>query len=225
MSEFVIVPSPLLGPPSWSPTADRLAAAGPEASVAQTSGSDGAVYPWAKCARRILETEPISPDAILVGHSASGVLIAELATLTPVRALIFVDANIPPASGAAVAGDEEFVRFVHSLADDDGALPLWTRWWGPDALRGLFPDAEAFAELESKLPRMNASWFESAIDLNPWSDVPAGYVQTSAMFAPQAEDARRRGWPVRQLDGTHLHPLLAPEETAEAVLSVAREIG
>ena len=43
------------------------------------------------------------------------------------------------------------------------------------------------------------------------------YIQTSARFAPSARDAQQRGWQVRTLAGTHLHPLIAARDTADAL--------
>jgi hypothetical protein len=43
----------------------------------------------------------------------------------------------------------------------------------------------------------------------------------SAGYEPAAAQARQRGWPVEELPGTHLHPLVAPAEVAAAILSLA----
>jgi hypothetical protein len=80
----------------------------------------------------------------------------------------------------------------------------------------LSRDAAAFARFESGLPRMHVGWFDDAIELADWDHVPAGFIQTSAIYDHAAAAAQRRGWPVANLQGTHLHPTLHPAETADA---------
>jgi hypothetical protein len=74
------------------------------------------------------------------------------------------------------------------------------------------------------LPRITLSWFDDVIDLAPWDHVPAGYIQVSAIYDHAAEEALRRAWPVRRMQGTHLHPTLKPDETAAAIQAVCREL-
>jgi hypothetical protein len=81
-----------------------------------------------------------------------------------------------------------------------------------------------FATFEAELPQMNLLRFDDEIELRSWDHVPAGFVQTSAIYEHAATEALRRGWPVRQLSGTHLHPTLQPEETAAAIAAIAREL-
>ena len=65
--------------------------------------------------------------------------------------------------------------------------------------------------------------FDDAVEVPPWQALHAGYVQTSDRFSHEAEKARERGWPVVVLKGTHLHPLLKPQETIDAILEVTRQ--
>jgi hypothetical protein len=63
-----------------------------------------------------------------------------------------------------------------------------------------------------------------AVETPAWSALRAGYIQLSARFARTAADARTRGWPVVAIQGTHLHPLLAPVETADAIAAVVKQL-
>ncbi len=88
----------------------------------------------------------------------------------------------------------------------------------------LARDPAAFTHFESELPRMHVEWFDDTIALESWDHIPAGYIQTSAIYDHAATEAERRGWPVTRLQGTHLHPTLRPEETADAILAMSRRI-
>ena len=96
------------------------------------------------------------------------------------------------------------------------------RWLvGIDILMG---DPNAFAQFESGLPRMHITWFDETIDLARWDHIPAGFIQTSGIYDHATVEARRRGWPVMNLQGTHLDPTLRPAETANAIASIARRL-
>lgn len=57
----------------------------------------------------------------------------------------------------------------------------------------------------------------------PPFDGLCGYVLLSATYAGDADEAHRRGWPVRRLDGHHLWPLVEPARVADAVKEVLAE--
>jgi hypothetical protein len=71
----------------------------------------------------------VDEEPFLVGHSSASTLVADLATKMPVRGLIIVDGDIPPASGSAAPVRASFREFISGLADQDGLLPPWSQWW------------------------------------------------------------------------------------------------
>ena len=167
----------------------------------------------------------------MVGHSSASALVVDLATRLPARAVIIVDGDVPPPSGAAFPVRPALLDFIKGLAEPDGMLPIWSKWFENDRARAalvgidaLARDAAAFAQFEAGLPRMHVSWFDEAIELADWSHIPAGYIQTSAIYDHATAEAQRRGWPVANLHGTHLHPSLQPAETADAVLAMSRQL-
>jgi hypothetical protein len=150
-------------------------------------------------------------EPIVVGHSSASALVADLATKLPVAGIIIVDGDVPPSQGTA--------------------FPIWSKWFARDPRRMslvgldiLASDPAAFARFESGLPRMHIAWFDDAIELDGWDHVPAGFIQTSAIYDHATAEAQRRGWPVANLQGTHLHPTLHPAETARAILSMSRQL-
>lgn len=148
----------------------------------------------------------------------------------PCRSLIIVDGEVPPSHGAASPVRPALRDFIGSLADADGTLPIWSKWLADPrrtslvGLDILARDPAAFAEFESGLPTFSVDWFDDTIGLADWDHVPAGFIQTSAIHDHSAEEARRRGWPVIRLDGTHLHPTLNPIETAGALIDMSRQL-
>jgi len=147
------------------------------------------------------------------------------------RALIIVDGDVPPAIGAAPPVRPALRSFIATLAGADGMLPPWSKWFRDDQPRAslvgidiLARDPAALSQFERELPQMNISWFDDTIDLAGWDHVPSGYVQTSAIYDHAVAEALRRGWPLRRLAGTHLHPTLRPAETAAAIFAISRQL-
>jgi hypothetical protein len=110
-------------------------------------------------------------------------------------------------------------------------LPIWSKWFAghPErrvviGLDRLANDSLAFAEFERELRRFPANWIHDAIEISAWEHVSAGYIQTSELYDYAADEARSRGWPVTTLRGTHLHPVLEPEETANAITGMIRRL-
>jgi hypothetical protein len=170
-------------------------------------------------------------EPIVVGHSSASALVADLATRLPARGIIVVDGDVPPSRGAAFAVRPALHDFIKGLAEADGMLPIWSRWFTHDMRRMslvgldvLARDAAAFARFENGLPRMHIGWFDEAIELADWEHIPAGFIQTSAIYDHATVEAQRRGWPVANLKGTHLHPTLYPAETANAILTMSGQL-
>ena len=46
---------------------------------------------------------------------------------------------------------------------------------------------------------MHISWFDEAIELADWEHIPAGFIQTSAIYDHATVEAQRRGWQVAQV--------------------------
>jgi Alpha/beta hydrolase family len=230
-SDIILVTGPLVGASSWAPTADRLRAAGARVHVPDVLARLGGAPSWSAWTSHLVELVSPDDEPILIGHSSASTLVADLATKIQVRGMVIVDGDIPPASGSAAPVRATFRDFIAGLADQDGLLPPWSQWWLKDRRRSqlvgidaLALDRRSFESFEMGLPRMTLSWFDDVIDLAPWSHIPAGYIQLSAIYDHAAEEALRRAWPVRRMQGTHLHPTLKPDETAAAIQAVCREL-
>jgi hypothetical protein len=225
------VAGPLVRASSWEPTAECLRAAGCRVQVPDVLAHHHAPPSWSAWTARLLEHMTSCDEPIVVGHSSASALVADLATRLPVAGIIIVDGDVPPPQGAALPVRPALLDFIKGLVEPDGMLPIWSKWFARDPRRMslvgldiLARDPTAFARFESGLPRMHIAWFDDAIELDGWDYVPAGFIQTSAIYDHAIAEAQRRGWPVANLQGTHLHPTLHPAETARAILSMSRQL-
>ncbi|OQW55246.1 MAG: hypothetical protein A4S14_13460 [Proteobacteria bacterium SG_bin9] len=221
----------MVGASSWTPVAERLRASGWRVHVPDVLATTDVLPPWRSLPSIYASMLTLDQPPFVVGYSLSTVLAAAVAGHMPVRGLVMVDGEIPADSGSAVPGRETFRKFIATLADADGRLPIWSDWWRDHpgrALTGvdeLAKDAAAYAAFERDQPRVSFSWFEDALDLAPWKHIPAGYVQISGFYDKVAGNAEERGWPVVRLNGTHLHPALQPGETAAAIETICNKLG
>jgi hypothetical protein len=228
--DFILVAGPLVRASSWEPTARHLREAGYRVQVPDVLAYHQSPPAWGAWNSHLLEHIDPRGESVLVGHSSASVLVADLAGKLPCLGLIVVDGEVPPSQGAAAPVRPALHDFIKSLAEPDGTLPIWSRWLG-DARRAslvgldiLARDPVAFAAFESGLPRLSVDWFDDTITLADWDRIPAGFIQTSAIYDHSAAEAQRRGWPVTRLQGTHLHPTLNPAETAGAIIAMSHQL-
>jgi hypothetical protein len=215
---LVLLPSPLLGPVAWSPVADRLRAAGHRVRVLALPA--GPVVP-ADLLARWREDLDGEQRPVLVPHSNAGFYAPALAEETGAAATVYVDAALPGPGGTTQLAPADFLAFLRALADEDGLLPPWTRWWAPEDLDPLFPDPAWRRRVEDGEPRLTVSYFESTLPVpDGWMDRPCGYLAFGRTYATEAARARAHRWPVRVLPGEHLELLHHPDAVSAAVLDL-----
>lgn len=221
----VLVPSPLLGPFSWSAVADELRLQGTQAIVPILSDDNGSSDPYwhqhAESVARALAPVAHEQPLILVGHSGGGPLLPAIRELTgrPVAAYLFVDAGIPrngePRMGSA---DSDFARYLRPFLEDGGTWPQWSA----DDLREVLPSEEVRRRLIAELrPRPLRFWTEPIPVFAGWPDALCGYLLFSDVYEREARRAREAGWSVRTLRGGHFHQLVEPSAVAEELLALA----
>jgi hypothetical protein len=204
---FTLVHSPLVGPLTWAPVAERLRAEVP-------SLVDLRPPYWRSVARRVAAA--VTGPTILVAHSNAGLFLPVIAQATPVTGCLIVDGRLP-------GYGDRLHDFLRPLVRADGLLPPWTDWWGDADVRQLFPDEETRAAVCAELPRLPLGYFEEQLPTPPgWDTVPCGYLRFSAAYLPEAQQAARRGWTVEHLPGGHLHQLVDPDAVAERILAMTR---
>jgi len=191
MTSFVLVPSPFVGPATWTPTADEL----------RRRGHDVRDAP--------------SADAVLVGHSGAGPL---LPSLGPATQYLFVDAALPhPGRSRFDVLGPDVETHLRAIGDGE-SVPPWSEWFGPGVLDALVPDAAVRRAIAAELHRIPLSLLTEPLPtVAGWPDAPCAYLQLSAAYDVEAAEARAMGWPVEVLDGQHLDTAARPVPVADAI--------
>lgn len=218
---IVLIPSPLLGPATWEPTAHALERLGWRVRVPNLAGVAAAASPyWPAGVDAIVEAAADEP-VVLVPHSNSGLYVPAVieALGDRVRGVVFVDAALPEAGYFAQRD------FLTSLVGADGRLPPWTAWWDDSDVGALFPDAEVRARVEAEQPRMPLGYYDNPPPApDGWDRPPCSYIWFAEPYDKTAEKAAAHGWPTRHVPGRHLHMLADPDTVAEVLLDLAGDL-
>ncbi len=229
MTRVLLLPSPLLPRLSAVPFLDALGARLWAAERVDGSVGVAALPRPAADAQAVLDTFRMvvateRPDLVLT-HSNGGRYAALAAPGIPV---VHIDAALPPASAEAVPmAPPAMLEHLTELADDDGLLPLWSRWWPDEDFAEVLPSAAARAELRKSERRMPLSYFRSRLGAPAgWVEQPQAYLAFGDTYAEELAFARDHGWPTAVLDGAlHLHHMVDPDAVAAAVLDLAAALG
>ena len=180
-SDVVLLAGPMVRASSWEPTARHLRHAGRHVQVPDILAHHASPPAWSAWTQSLLDHIAPAGELVVVGHSSASALAADLATKLPARSIIIVDGDVPPSQGAASPVRPALREFIQNLAEADGTLPIWSKWFSGDAQRAslvgvdlLASDPVAFAALENGLPRMHVDWFDDTIELAAWDHIPAG---------------------------------------------------
>jgi hypothetical protein len=217
LRDLIFVHSPLVGPSSWLPTVEVLRKRGAHCHLPTPVDP---LTPWRGWVAQLLAALPPVATPILLGHSAAGFLLPALAAALDAAGLVFVDARVPPPQGRTRPVDGTFLEFVKTLPIEGGRLPPWSQWWPDSAIEARIPDPALRTRFAAELPRLPLTWFDDSADVPAWDTRPCGYLQLSRLFEPEALAAVNRGWPVVHVDGTHLHAVFEPTESADAILAL-----
>jgi hypothetical protein len=220
VARLLLVHSPLVGCATWDQVATDLAGRGYQVAVPDLTGTIAAGPPYCSRQAEVIARSASGQPAILVGHSGAGPLLAASgAIIEQVRGYIFVDAGLPtPGQTWMETVPPGLAVQLREMADAQGWLPPWPRWWGDEALAELIPDPKARRNFAAGCPRLPLAMFEELHPSAPrWLDAPAAYLQLSEAYADQAARAREFGWPVTQRVSHHLVPLTDPGLVAESL--------
>jgi len=230
-ARFVLIHSPSVGPRTWQPVTHHLAEMDQEAivpSLLHVTDEGPPFWPRVVDAVRAgLRMTGHDQGLVLVAHSNAGLFIPVIAAALPgqVRGCIFVDAAVPPASGAAPAAPPELLALLRDKASG-GLLPRWTDWWNEEEVATLFPDRATRQAVTEEQPRLPLSYYEASVPVPAgWDARPCAYLLFGPPYDELASEARGRGWIVQQLPGRHLHQLVDPDGVARSLLAIADQIG
>ncbi len=219
-ARLMLVHSPVVGPATWDLVAADLAGRGWQVGVPDLTGTVAAGPPY--CARQaaVIARSASGQPAILIGHSGAGPLLAPAGALIgQVLGYIFADAGLPiPGQAWMQTAPPELAARLREMADQQGWLPPWPRWWGDEIMAGLIPDPAARRRFAVGCPQVPLAMFEEVHPPAPqWPDAPAAYLQLSEAYQDQAATARKLGWPVAERMSHHLAPLTHPGMVADAL--------
>ncbi|WP_235736029.1 hypothetical protein [Nocardioides alcanivorans] len=224
--DLLVLPSPLLPSAAYDSLAEALAARGVHGSVASTgpvSTPERIIERWTAQASARLR----SFGAALLAHSNAGLLAPAVRASVGVEApIVFMDAALPPADGAAALAPEGLRGHLASLVDESsGLLPPWTRWWSREEMLRTIPSG-VWASIDSRCPSVPLSYFDARIrPPEEWASGNNAYLAFGDTYAEQLDFATRRAWPTRRLDGGHLEFLWQADVVADAVLNLVSAAG
>lgn len=219
----MLVASPLLGPAVWAPVAAVLESHGWTVTLPPPYAG---VRTPADVLAQLLAAIPAGKPVVLVPHSNAGLYAAAIAAQRDVRGIVFTDALLPQDHATASPREPEFRAFLAGLADREGRLPGWTRWWPAEDVSGLFPDAESRAAVEREQARLPLAYFDEHVPApDGWRHLPAAYLAFGDTYAEELTRAVSAGWPVERLDGRHLHPLVDPGGVAAELEGLLGRMG
>lgn len=214
----MLIPSPLLGPATWLPTARIMQQRGRRVTVANLACVSTSAPPyWPAGVQAIVESAAADP-VVLVPHSNSGLYMPAVidALGDRVRGVVFVDAALPKAGYYAQRD------FLDALVDADGLLPPWTSWWQESDVAELFPNAAMRTRVEAEQARMPVAYYDHQPPApDGWDRPPWAYLWFAEPYDSGADQATAQGWPTLHLPGNHLQMLIDPAAVADAVLEMA----
>lgn len=218
MTHLLVLPSPFLGTAAYEPLAAALEARGGTAGVATYEDPPVAtrlVEQWADQAATLAEVA-------LVAHSNAGYLAPAVSGRLGGTPIVFLDAALPVTGEWTHLAPDRLRDQLARLAGEDGLLPPWSRWWPREELSAVAPDP-VLEHLDTAAPRVPLTYVDGKAPVPAgWEASPCAYLGFgSQTYAVELGRARSLSWPIRVLEGAgHLHVLVAPDETAGAVVDL-----
>lgn len=217
---LALIPSPYVGPASWSFVASRLED-GLAVDYGALSGPDWFDGP----ARRIAAQMDDAPW-IAVLHSSAGPFAPSLAALSAkLKGLVFVDAVLPhPGKSAAEKAPPTQIDRLRRITSD-GLLPRWDSWFPKAVIESWAPDHQARSAFLADIPQAPFAFVEAVAPRHSeWEQLPAAYIRLSEGFEPNAARAEELGWKVQRLDSNHLGMVSRPDQLVAALLAARADI-
>lgn len=227
----VLVHSPSVGPLTWTPVAARLATdpGWPAIVPSLLDVADAGPPFWPRVVELVtaaMADLPAGTPTVLIAHSNAGLFLPAVvhAAPRPVQACLFVDAGLPARVGPTPMAPPEFLDHLRGMAID-GRLPPWTDWWGEDEIAPMFPDAPTRTAVSAEQPRLPLAYYEQRVPVPAgWDDRPCGYLVFGEPYHEAAAEAARRGWPVVEVPGRHLHQIVDPETVTRRLVALVRRL-
>lgn len=215
---FLLIHSPLVGPASLAPVAERLEEAGCVAILPDLTGVSEAGRPTWMIDAAVAAVGGRVVD-VVVGHSGAGALLPVVATAVAAPTMVFLDAVLP-SPGVPVWKPEGGMR---ALFDEqvgaDGRLRPWLDWWDEQVVAQMLPSLEQRAAVARDCVRLALSYYDHPVPVpSRWPQ--AGYLALGRAYTEELQRATNLGWPCRSLGLTHL----ATVTHADIVVTALRDV-
>lgn len=220
IDSILFIHSPLVGPSTWTASAELMARRGFRVSVPDLTGSlERPPSMWKALVDTAVDgAATLVGEVAIVGHSGAGAFLPAIAGGLDDRAvsLLFVDAVLPPLSG-----HHETPARLRALLDEqtvDGRLRRWLEWWPDDVVSELVPDAAERAALLTDMPSVPRSFYDESVPVpEGWMDRHCAYLKLSDAYDAEFALAGRRGWQRKELDADHLAIRTQPQRVVDAM--------
>lgn len=157
-------------------------------------------------------------NIILVGHSYGGMVITGVADRVPERIskLIYLDAFVPDDGESVVSMQGDRADWVMKMANNGFLVPAWVK---PDQAppKDVPHPLKTFTD---KISLTNAKRLN--LSTTYILTVAKGVAAATDDFALQAERAKKKGWPVVQLEADHNPQWSAVEALVELLLQIGK---
>ncbi len=211
----LVLPSPLLGPAAYRPLARAL---GEHGWVSAVAGLPPGPFTPEQVRDGFARAATEAQATVVIAHSNAGNVAAAVAEAAEVGSVLYVDAALPPRDGPCPLAPPALLDGIRHLADADGLMAPWTRWWPHEDVLALVPSPAWLERIEAEQPRVTVSYLSAMVAVpTGWWHRPSGYLAFGTTYAAQLDAARGYGWPVETLEGHHLDLLTDPEGVAVAL--------
>ncbi len=218
---LILIHSPLTGPLTWQTAAAYLRRNGRQVVVPSLASamSEGPPY-YRNLARAVADAiaaADLSGAVALIAHSGAGALLPAIleASRAAVECAVFVDAILPHPGASWMDTAPQPLRDKLDRISRGGTLPSWNNWIPAEALAASLPDADMRRRFVGELREIPRAYLEErAPQTAGWPPARCAFLQLSAAYVREADDAEAMGWPVRREIADHLGMLTQPERIA-----------
>ena len=228
---FLLVHSPLIGPYTWRRLSARMERMGWKTVIPSLlpvlDRSEAFSDAIARRVMQAVEETEVTEPLIAVGHSAAGAFLPVISSYLDgmVRGYVFLDARLPRRDASLADEDSPSEVILRQEMLEDGLLPRWSDWFGEGVMEEVLPDERVRKDFIAELKPIPIGLFDEKITFpSNWPDAPCCYVRLSKFYKPLALEASARGWPVKEIDAEHLHPLTHPEESMDLILNMVDQL-
>lgn len=219
---LLLLHSPLVGPASLAPVADRLAEVGCLPILPDLTEVSSAPRPTWMIDAAVAATDG-RPVDVVIGHSGAGAFLPMVAAAVAAPTMVFLDAVLPSPGAPAWKPEDDMRSLLDEQVGADGRLGPWLDWWGEGLVAQMLPSPEQRAAVARDCVRLPVSYYDHPVPLpSRWPQ--AAYVALGGAYTDELQRATHLGWPCRSLGSTHLATVTHPDMVVAALRDVLEQL-